>query len=60
VEPRRFEALYPMLGAANSRLALAPVAQPGAAPAHDVACIQPEDPGAAAAESADELDEDDA
>jgi hypothetical protein len=60
MESRRLKPLNPMHGAAHRRLTLAPVAKPGAAAAHDVTCIQAEDPSAAAAGSADELEEDDA
>jgi hypothetical protein len=58
MEPRRLEPLYPMLSAANSRFALAPVSQTGAAPAHDVTCMQSKDLSAPAARSAHELEED--
>jgi hypothetical protein len=49
-----------MPSAANCRLALAPVAKPRAASAHDVTCMQPEDPSAPTASTADELQKDDA
>jgi hypothetical protein len=60
MEPRRLEAFYPTLGAANSRLALTPVAKSGAASAHDAACICTKGLSATAAGSAYELEEDDA
>jgi hypothetical protein len=58
MKPRRLQPLYPLLSAANIRLAFAPVAKPGAAPAHDMCFIQSKDPSAPAATSADELQED--
>jgi hypothetical protein len=60
MEPRRHEPLDPMLSPPNCRLALAPVAKPGATPAHDVCFMQSKDPSTPAATSADELQEDDA
>jgi hypothetical protein len=47
-------------GAPNRWLALAPVAKPGARPAHDATGMQSKDLSAAAAGSADEREEDDA
>jgi hypothetical protein len=58
MEPRCLQPLDPLLSSPNSRLALAPVAKAGAAPAHDVACMQVEDLSAPAAMAAEELQED--
>jgi hypothetical protein len=58
VEPGCLQALDPMQGATNGGLALAPIAQPGAAPAHYSACVEPQHLSASAAGSADELKED--
>jgi hypothetical protein len=58
MEPRRLQPLDPVLSAANSRLALAPIAKSGTASAHDTTSMQPEDLGTPAAMAADELQED--
>ena len=60
MKPRRLQPLYPMLSAANRRLALAPIAKPGTAAANYTASMQTENPSAPTAGSAEELDEDDA
>jgi Resolvase, N terminal domain/Helix-turn-helix domain of resolvase len=57
MEPRRLEPLNPMLSAPNRRFALTPVAKPGASPTHDTTCMQSKDLCAAAARSADQLQE---
>ena len=54
MKPCRLEPINSVLSAANCRLALTPVTEPSAAPAHDPARIQPEDLSASAA-TADEL-----
>jgi hypothetical protein len=46
-----------MLGAANSRLALTPIAKPGAAAANNATRMQPKDLSAPPAMAADELQE---
>jgi hypothetical protein len=60
MKPRRLQPLYPMLSAANRRLALAPVAKPRATPAHDATCMQSKDLSAPSARPANELHEYDA
>jgi hypothetical protein len=57
MESRSLQPLDPVLSAANSRLTLAPVAQPCAAPALDATRVQAKDLGAPAATAADELKE---
>jgi hypothetical protein len=57
VEWCRLKALDPMLGAANCRLALTPIAKPRATATHDAACRQYENLSSAAARTADELKE---
>jgi hypothetical protein len=58
MEARCLQALDPVLGTPNRWLALTPVAKSRASTAHDVACMQSEDPSAPAAMAADELQED--
>jgi hypothetical protein len=60
MEPRSLQPLDPVLSAPNSGLALAPIAKSRTAAAHDATCMQAEDPSAAAAGSAEELEKDDA
>jgi hypothetical protein len=58
MEPCRLQPFDPMLGSANRRLALAPVAKSGTTSAHNVPCMQSKDLGAPAAMATDELQED--
>jgi hypothetical protein len=58
VKSCRLQSLDPMLGATDSRLALAPITKSRAAPTHDATRMQSEDLSAPATMSADELQED--